>query len=259
MWFGRQHLQPSGPDTPLEFGKNRGERAIDGDDHHAAADDATRCLDRASRQADCWRLLEQAGAALRYQFGLSTATRQRVDHGVFDHSDAAPKRTVIPLDGKASVTQRIEVLATVALILRIVREAQVADATRDRGETKEDPLALQDRRRIHPGGAINAVRGLRLMVKERRSRPQQTAVPAGRRAAHATGVHADYGNAFATQSVDARQPATTKANYTNVGLRFAGENRMRRAMLSVPDRSVRRQKYVAKEASSLAKSLRLLN
>ena len=100
------------------------------------------------------------------------------------------------------------------------------------------------------------------MIEERRARPQQTAVPPGRRATHESRVYANHRNAGALKLIDRGESAAPKTNDAGIGLHFSPQRRKRPGLVrcgnvSIPDGSI--QKYVANDARSLTKSLRLLN
>ena len=97
------------------------------------------------------------------------------------------------------------------------------------------------------------------MVEQRGSGSKQAAVPSRRRAANPTRVQTNDRETFTQQLVDARQTTAAETHHARVGAHFTGEYWIRLAAARVPDRRGEGQKYVAKEANSRAKSLRLLN
>jgi hypothetical protein len=88
---------------------------------------------------------------------------------------------------------------------------------------------------------------------------KQSAVPPRSRTSNSSGIDADHRDAGVQEFIDARQPAPAESDDAGIGVNLAGEHGIRRAGLSIPDGRSRTQKYVAKEARSRAKSLRLLN
>ena len=148
---------------------------------------------------------------------------------------------------------------TMRQLFVVAGEAQITAATSDFWEAGEDSLPFHDGRGIHARRAIRSVRRHCRVIEERRPGAQQTTVPACCRAADAARVHTHNRDTSLQELVNAGESAAAESHYTGIGVDFAVELRIRRGVISVPDGLGDAQKYVAKEASSRAKSLRLLN
>src|SRR5687767_4400470 len=152
-------------------------------------------------------------------------------------------------------------LAAIGLVFCIVRQSQVANTAGDRWKPVHQSFAFHDGAGVHAGGTVHPIRLGRLVVEPRRPPAQQSAISPRGRISDTPRIDADDRNSLAQQAIDARESTAAQSHDTDVSMVLAAQRRIWRAGSGgrVPERRRLTQKYVAKDASRRANSLRLLN
>ena len=107
-----------------------------------------------------------------------------------------------------------------------MRESQVAAAARQRGKSGQEPIPFQRGLGVHAACASGTVFRPRLVVEERRSGPQQPAIPARGGTADNAGIQSNDGCSSET-GVHRGEAAPAKANDADASFDVADELRVR--------------------------------